>query len=263
MDFFQHQKVRSKKEVQIFGCSKEDSMHIGAVAHVCLLFASLFVSNFHKSIPIVPGWHGEIGEIVGHCCRGILRWTPTPPVRSHTISHHCHVSDWLCMQNCWRNSRGTSNKAHSCEHDPNFKFDKAELDMLCLSMHPIEVQGKSPLSPYWCFFSYQCRPVCLCRWGWCGWVMAGDCYHWPTPRGSTCTRWQNLNALEFPMGLASLDPPPPKFSTDLLTLQVAGRGIVPPTLDIRCGMVATSGACTWFHINSNGLEVGVLISGSS
>ena len=55
MDFLQHQKVRSKKEVQIFGCSKEDSVHIGAVAHVCLLFSSLFISNFHKSIPIVPG----------------------------------------------------------------------------------------------------------------------------------------------------------------------------------------------------------------
>ena len=27
-----------------------------------------------------------------------------------------------------------------------------------------------------------------------------------------------LNALEFPMGLASLDPPPPKFSTNLLAL---------------------------------------------
>ena len=51
----------------------------------------------------------------------------------------------------------------NCEHNPNFKFDKAGLDMLCLSMHPIEVQGKSLSSPYWCFFSYRHRPVCLCR----------------------------------------------------------------------------------------------------
>ena len=65
-----------------------------------------------------------------------------------------------------------------------------------------------------------------------------------------------LNALEFPLGLASLDPPP-KFSTDLLALQVAGRGIVPPTSDIFWGAAATGGACTWFHIDSNGL--GVLI----
>jgi hypothetical protein len=67
-----------------------------------------------------------------------------------------------------------------------------------------------------------------------------------------------LNALEFPMALASLDPPP-KFSTDLLALQVAGRGIVPPTSDIRWGTAGTAGACTWFHIDSNGLGVGVLL----
>ena len=60
------------------------------------------------------------------------------------------------------------------------------------------------------------------------------------------------------MGLASLDPPP-KFSTDLLALRVAGKGIVLPTSDIRWGMVATSGACTWFQIDSNGLGVGVHI----
>ena len=118
-----------------------------------------------------------------------------------------------------------------CEHALNFKFDKAKLGTLYLSMHPIEVQGKSPSSPYWCFFPYQHRPVCLCRWGWRGWVMADDCYHQPTPRASTCTGWQILNALEFQMGLVSLDPPP-KFSTDLLALRVAGRGIVPPTSDI-------------------------------
>ena len=60
------------------------------------------------------------------------------------------------------------------------------------------------------------------------------------------------------MGLASLDPPP-KFSTDLLALQVAGRGIVPPTSDIRWGTAATGGACTWFHVDSNGLGVFVIM----
>lgn len=60
------------------------------------------------------------------------------------------------------------------------------------------------------------------------------------------------------MALASLDPPP-KFSTDLLALQVAGRGIVPPTSDIRWGTAATAGACTWFHIDSNGLGASILL----
>ena len=65
-----------------------------------------------------------------------------------------------------------------------------------------------------------------------------------------------LNTLKFPMGLASLDPPP-KYSTDLLSLRVAGREIVPPTSNIWWGTAATSGACTWFHLNSNGLGVSV------
>jgi hypothetical protein len=30
-----------------------------------------------------------------------------------------------------------------CEKDETFKFDKAGLDTLCLSIHPIEVQGMS------------------------------------------------------------------------------------------------------------------------
>jgi hypothetical protein len=56
-----------------------------------------------------------------------------------------------------------------CEKDTNFKFDKAGLDTLCLSIHPIEVQGESLLTPYY-FFSYLnlCRPVCPCRRGWRG-----------------------------------------------------------------------------------------------
>jgi len=33
-----------------------------------------------------------------------------------------------------------------CEKDTTFKFDNAGLDTLCLSIHPIEVQGKSSLS---------------------------------------------------------------------------------------------------------------------
>jgi hypothetical protein len=60
------------------------------------------------------------------------------------------------------------------------------------------------------------------------------------------------------MGLASLDPPP-KFSTDLLAVRVAGRGIVPPISDIRWGTAATGGACTWFHVDSNGLGVFVIM----
>ena len=60
------------------------------------------------------------------------------------------------------------------------------------------------------------------------------------------------------MGLASLDPPP-KYSTDLFALRVAGRGIVPPTPDIRWGTAGTGGAITWFHIDSNGLGVGIAL----
>ena len=35
-----------------------------------------------------------------------------------------------------------------CEQETTFKFDKAGLDTLCLSIHPIEVQGKSSLTHY-------------------------------------------------------------------------------------------------------------------
>jgi hypothetical protein len=34
----------------------------------------------------------------------------------------------------------------NCEKDSNFKFDKAGLDTLCMSIHPIEVQGKPTLT---------------------------------------------------------------------------------------------------------------------
>lgn len=60
------------------------------------------------------------------------------------------------------------------------------------------------------------------------------------------------------MGMASLDPPP-KYSTDLLALRVAGRGIVPPISDMRWGTAGTSGACTWFHIDANGLGVFIIL----
>ena len=61
-----------------------------------------------------------------------------------------------------------------------------------------------------------------------------------------------LDALEFPMSLASLDSPP-KFSTDLLALRVVGKGVDPPTPHIRRGLAATAGARNWFHAKSNGL----------
>lgn len=63
-----------------------------------------------------------------------------------------------------------------------------------------------------------------------------------------------LNALDFPMVLASLNPSP-IFSTDLLACRVAGYngGIGIPTGDIRWGVAATAGARTWFHLDSNGL----------
>lgn len=35
-----------------------------------------------------------------------------------------------------------------CEEDKDFKFDKAGLDTLCLSTHPIQVQGTSSFTPY-------------------------------------------------------------------------------------------------------------------
>jgi hypothetical protein len=62
-----------------------------------------------------------------------------------------------------------------------------------------------------------------------------------------------LNALEFPMVLASLDPQP--FSTDLLALRFANynRGVTIPIGDIRWGTAGTTGARTWFHLDCNGL----------
>ena len=38
-------------------------------------------------------------------------------------------------------------------------------------------------------------------------------------------------------------------------LTFSGRGIIPPTPDIRWGTASTSGASTWFHIDSNGLGI--------
>lgn len=63
-----------------------------------------------------------------------------------------------------------------------------------------------------------------------------------------------LNALEFPMVLASLNPPPP-FSTDLLACRVVdyNGSIGIPTGDIRWGLAATAGAYTWFHLDCMGL----------
>jgi hypothetical protein len=60
-----------------------------------------------------------------------------------------------------------------------------------------------------------------------------------------------LNALEFPMNLASLTPLP-KFSTDLLAWAFTATGFPPPVGDIRFGLAATPGARTWFHIDANG-----------
>lgn len=57
------------------------------------------------------------------------------------------------------------------------------------------------------------------------------------------------------MSRASLDPIP-KFSSDLIAWE-ASQGYVEsdaniPMADIRWGEAATAGACTWFHIASNG-----------
>ena len=144
-----------------------------------------------------------------------------------------------------------------CAKDTNFKFDQTGLDTLCMSMHPIEVQGTSlprpPIHISYVTFVDQSVRVGEAGAGelWLTTAMTGQLLEAAnTPDGKI------LNALEFPMGLASFDPPP-KYSTDLLSLRVAGRGIVPPTSDIRWGTAATSGACTWFHLDSNGLGVSV------
>jgi len=62
-----------------------------------------------------------------------------------------------------------------------------------------------------------------------------------------------LNALEFPMNMASVSPTP-KFSTDLLAWASTATETPPPIGDIRWGLAATAGARTWFHIDSNGLN---------
>ena len=60
-----------------------------------------------------------------------------------------------------------------------------------------------------------------------------------------------LNALEFPMNLASLSPMP-KFSTDLLAWACTATEFPPPIGDIQFGLAATPGARTWFHIDCMG-----------
>jgi len=62
-----------------------------------------------------------------------------------------------------------------------------------------------------------------------------------------------LNALEFPMNMASMSPTP-KFSTDLVAWASTTTGTPPPIGDIRWGLAATAGARTWFHIDSNGFN---------
>ena len=64
-----------------------------------------------------------------------------------------------------------------------------------------------------------------------------------------------LNALELPMSRAPLDPIP-RFSSDLIAWE-ATQGYIKsdtgiPMADIRWGEAATAGACTLFHIESNG-----------
>ena len=97
-----------------------------------------------------------------------------------------------------------------CEKDTTFKFDKAGLDTLCLSMHSIEVQGKPSLTPYWYFFSYLCSLNQSVHVG-----KAGTGELWLTTattgqllEAAHASDGKILNALEFQMGLASLDPPP-------------------------------------------------------
>jgi len=60
-----------------------------------------------------------------------------------------------------------------------------------------------------------------------------------------------LNALQFPMNLASLTPTP-KFSTDLLAWASTATAVPPPIGDIRFGLAATPGARSWFHIDCMG-----------
>lgn len=62
-----------------------------------------------------------------------------------------------------------------------------------------------------------------------------------------------LNALEFPMNMASVTPTP-IFSTDLLAWASTATETPPPIGDIRWGLAATAGAKTWFHIDSNGFN---------
>lgn len=50
-----------------------------------------------------------------------------------------------------------------CETDKTFKFDKAGLDTLCMSIHPIKVQGKSSLAYTSYLIIVLCRPVFACK----------------------------------------------------------------------------------------------------
>ena len=70
---------------------------------------------------------------------------------------------------------------------------------------------------------------------------------------STTDAGKILNALEFPMGTAPVSPTP-KFLTDLVAWESFSHGIPPPIGDIQWGLVATPGARSWFHIDSNGFN---------
>ena len=151
MDFFQHRKVRSKKEVQVFGCSKEDSVNVGAVAHVCLLFFILCINilqiHSNQFQDDMEKLEKLLDTAVGQYQDGLPLHLSDPTRSAIAI---LSATDFACktpgeIQEILRTKHILIS---DCEHDPNFKFDKAGLDTLCLSMHPIEVQGKSPSIPY-------------------------------------------------------------------------------------------------------------------
>jgi len=84
--------------------------------------------------------------------------------------------------------------------------------------------------------------------------MADDRYHRAAPRGSACTGWQNFECFGVPNGVSVFGSPPQVLNRPSCSSSFWKRHC--PT---HLGTAATAGACTWFHIDSNGLGASILL----
>lgn len=125
-------------------------MEVGAVAHVCLMLASFLFQMFTKSHS--NQFQDDMEKLenlfmaaVGQYHNGYPLHLSDPTKSAIAIFS---ATDFGCktageIQELLRTKHLLIS---DCEKDATFKFDKAGLDTLCLSIHPIQVQGKSLLT---------------------------------------------------------------------------------------------------------------------